>query len=83
MRSVTVQAEALADHAVQQLSRVDLWVNNAGASQPTKGDLLDSDPAVMRVRCSEALLTMPSDRGGGSYTCLLAVATRQVCGVPQ
>lgn len=46
---VSEQAEALADFAVAELQRVDLWINNAGASQPTKGDLVDSDPAGMRV----------------------------------
>lgn len=43
------QAEALANYAISELQHVDIWVNNAGASQPTKGDIVDSDPAVMRV----------------------------------
>lgn len=45
---VSDQAEALADFAVAELARIDIWVNNAGASQPTKGDLLDSDPGIMQ-----------------------------------
>jgi NAD(P)-dependent dehydrogenase (short-subunit alcohol dehydrogenase family) len=45
------QAEALADHAISQFQHIDIWVNNAGASQPTKGDLVDSDAAVMQVSC--------------------------------
>ena len=48
---ISEQAEALADHAVSQFNHIVLWVNNAGASQPTKGDLVDSDAAVMQASC--------------------------------
>ncbi len=43
------QADALADYAAGELRRVDIWVNNAGATQRIKGALVDSDPAAMRV----------------------------------
>lgn len=44
-----VQAERLADYAVAELGRVDVWVNNAGACQTTKGGLTDTDPVVMQA----------------------------------
>lgn len=63
------QAEALADYAVAELTRIDLWVNNAGASQPTKGDLLDSDPAIMRASHRSATILPGMLNQGALLSC--------------
>jgi NAD(P)-dependent dehydrogenase (short-subunit alcohol dehydrogenase family) len=70
------QAEALADYAVSQLQRVDIWVNNAGASQPTKGDLVDSDPAVMQVGSMHA--AAPKYGSASVGMCVIAAAVFQM-----
>lgn len=41
--------DKLADFAVAELGRVDIWVNNAGASQPVKGNLTKMDAAAIQV----------------------------------
>ena len=42
------EADALAEYAQSSLGRVDLWVNNAGASQRAKADLEAADPAELQ-----------------------------------
>lgn len=53
---VAEQADRLADFAVAELGRVDIWVNNAGASQSIKGNLINTDAAVIQQVVTTNLL---------------------------
>ena len=58
--------EALASFAAKELGGLDLWVNNAGASQAPKAALADSEPSVLQaivdtnLTCAQAIVHRPS-----------------------
>ena len=57
--------EALASFATEELGGLDVWVNNAGASQAPKAALADSEPAVLQaivdtnLTCAQAVQYIP------------------------
>ena len=57
--------EALAAFAARELGGLDIWMNNAGASQAPKAALADSEPAVLQaivdtnLTCAQAVPMLP------------------------
>ncbi len=72
--SIAEQVYALAQHALKQFGRIDVWVNNAGITSPPAG-VLDLPPEeaerIFRVNClgtlhgmQTALMVMRRQQGG-------------------
>lgn len=70
------QVHALAQTAVQRLGRIDIWINNAGASQVGKVPIVDTDPSTIKtildtnllgsmLGAKAALAVMTQQQGGG------------------
>lgn len=53
---IAEQADKLADFAMSQFGRVDIWVNNAGVSQPVKGSIVCTDATIISQIVSTNLL---------------------------
>lgn len=57
--------EALASFATEELGGLDVWVNNAGASQAPKAALVDTEPAALQaivdtnLTCANAVVYLP------------------------
>lgn len=90
-----VSVDALAAASVQELGRIDVWVNNAGVSQARKGPLHEAEGPVLEqvvstnlmgamFGCRAAIAVMRGQESGGKVTPLFwrkYAEMRRICTV--